>query len=486
MSEVTAPLHTAQAPVAQISAPVEQDTRPAIDRSIRSVVTSLFATGVVWLLLSTLLSFVSAIKLQYPAFLNYSFLSYGRVTPAADFTLAYGWSALGLIGVAIWVLMRLSKRVAIGKGIACLGVGLWNLGLLIGTVSILVGEMRPFNGLEMPLSSAVLIFAGFSLVALWILLSLRVTESGLSIGALFIVGGLLWFGWSFLTGNLLTSCPSMRGATEQVIATWVSHGFIWLFLAPVALGVAYFLIPKVTGQPLYSGPLGRICFWLYFLVGGLTCMTGLSGGPIPLWLQSVSAAATILLLVPVAGSVFNLLTTASSSPLTKVSPAANFTRFGLVVFVSAAALSAISSFRSVSFAVHFTLFPMGVKLLLLQGFVGMVVFGAIYFIMPRLSGCEWISSSLIKIHFLCAAYGAAMGGAMLVLSGTFAGIDLADSGVAFSQSMQSSAFFYWGRTLSFALLGIAYAAFTLHFLLMVFRIGQPEGEATLLKGSHGH
>lgn len=486
MSEVTAPLSPAQVPVANIPPSQELDYRPGIDRSVRPVVVSLFATGVLWLLLSTLLSFVSAVKLQYPSFLNCSFLTYGRVTPAADFLLTYGWSALGVMGVVIWVLMRLSNRVSIGKGVASLGVGLWNLGLLIGTASIMVGEMRPYSGLEMPLAAALLIFGGFALISFWLLLSLRVTDRGLPICALFIIAGLCWYGWSFLFGNLLASCPSLRGAGEQIIAAWVHHGVLWLFLAPVALGIAYYIIPKVTGQSVYSGPLGRICFWLYFLVGGLTCLAGLSGGPIPLWLQSISAAASILLLIPIAGSVFNLIRTTADSAVAGISPAVNFSRFGIVAFLVAAVFAAVSVLRSASFAVHFTLYPVGVNALLLQGFVGMIVFGAIYFIMPRLSGCEWISSSLIKVHFLFAAYGAAMAGAMLILSGIFAGVDLADSSTSFAQSMQSGSFFYCGRTISSALLLLAYAAFSLHFLLMVFRIGQPEGEATLLKGSNGH
>jgi cytochrome c oxidase cbb3-type subunit 1 len=161
-------------------------------------------------------------------------------------------------------------------------------------------------------------------------------------------------------------------------------------------------------------------------------------------------------------------------------------RFGLIVALVAAALAALGSLRSVDHIVHSTLFHVGVQSLVLQGFVSMVIFGAIYYIMPRLSGCEWISSSLISVHFLGASYGVAMGCVMLLLSGVFSGIDLADANSLFSQVLQSSAFFYWGRTMSFGLLFVGYASFIVHFLLMVLRIGQPEGEATLMRGAQGH
>ena len=116
----------------------------------------------------------------------------------------------------------------------------------------------------------------------------------------------------------------------------------------------------------------------------------------------------------------------------------------------------------------------------------MVLFGAIYYIMPRLSGCEWLSSSLISLHFLGSAYGGCMGAAMLILSGLASGSALNDADSNFSQVLELGNSYYWGHTMSFVLLLGGYFLFALHFLLMAVRIGQPAGEPTLLNSHHEH
>jgi len=122
----------------------------------------------------------------------------------------------------------------------------------------------------------------------------------------------------------------------------------------------------------------------------------------------------------------------------------------------------------------------------LQGGATMVLFGAIYDIMPRLSGCEWLSSSLVSFHFLGSAYGSSLGSATLIVSGLAAGSALGDPESSFSQVLELASSYYWGRTLSYILLFAGYLAFALHFLLMAVRIGQPAGEATLLRTQNEH
>jgi cytochrome c oxidase cbb3-type subunit 1 len=116
----------------------------------------------------------------------------------------------------------------------------------------------------------------------------------------------------------------------------------------------------------------------------------------------------------------------------------------------------------------------------------MALFGAIYFIMPRISGCEWLSSTLISIHFLGAAYGTTMGSLMLVFSGLASGAVLDAASTTFRQVLEVGSSYYWGRVISFILVGLGYAAFTLHFLLMALRVGQPGGEPTLFRDAHEH
>jgi cytochrome c oxidase cbb3-type subunit 1 len=460
--------------------------RAQIDASVRPVVLWFFTTGLLWLLVSTSLAVVNALQLVFPDFLGFSFSNFGRLSPVASVTFSYGWCSMAAMGVAAWLISRLSSRPLIGKTVATLGAVLWNVGLLLGVISILTGKMSALAGLEMPSSAYAVMLSGFGLIAMCFLLSFRNTGEKVPISAMFVIAGVCWLGWSLFAGNLLLATKGVHGVIAQLVADWTSSGFVWMWLVPVSLGAAYFVIPKVTGEPIFSGPLGRGCFWLYIFVAGLTGSARLAGGPIPVWLSSLSASAAILLLVPVFGSIYNLIASSRGSRRAGNSPSARFTIFGLGIFLSAALLNAVGSLRSVHYMVQFTLFDSGVSALVLNGFVTMALFGAIYFIMPRISGCEWLSSTLISIHFLGAAYGTTMGSLMLVFSGLASGAALDAANTTFRQVLEVGSSYYWGRVISFILVGLGYAAFALHFLLMALRVGQPGGEPTLFRDAHEH
>lgn len=459
--------------------------RSAIDASVRPVVVGLIFSGLVWLAVAAILGFFGTIKLHFPDFLNCSFLSYGRIIPASEGAFIFGWCSTAVFAVAIWVVSRLSLRAAPGAWLVSAGAVLWNGGVLIGVGSVLAGRMRPLNGLEFPFGSYALMFAGLCLITTWLVVTYR-SEGGSTLAAMFIAGGVAFLGWSLLTGNLLIASGTLKGVMQQVAASWVSSGVLWLWLVPATLGAAYYIVPKVSGFPIHSGPLGRSLFWLYFLVAGLLGASRLLGGPIPLWMGSVSAAAAMLLLVPVIGTAYNLYSTVRHSKVTPVSPSMRFILFGLGILAVVSALNALSVLRSVDYAVHFTSFESGLRSLLVKGSVSMILFGAIYYIMPRLSGCEWLSSSLINLHFLGSAYGSCMTSAMLILSGFATGSALNDAESNFTQVLDLGSSYYWGNTLSYILLIGGYAVFLLHFLLMAVRIGQPAGEPTLLESHNEH
>ncbi len=458
-------------------------TRSSIDAAVRPAVVGLFLSGLFWLVVSTLLGSAVAVKLHFPGFLNFAYLSYGRVAPAAEGAFIFGWCSSTALAVAVWLVSRISGRASKGTSLLALGSVLWNGGVFIGVVCVLLGVIRPLNGLEFPFGVYAIMFAGLCFIATWLAVAYRGGETP-SIALMFTCGGVAWLGWSLLSGNVLIASSNVVGVVQQMTAMWVSSGVIWLWLVPLVLGASYYIVPKVSGAPIFSGGLGRALFWVYFLSAGLAASARLLGGPIPLWVGSIGASASILLLVPVVGTVYNLLATARHSEAAAHSPSLRFILFGLGVLSVVAVLTAFSVLRSVDYAVHFTIFETGLRSLLLRGSVSMILFGSIYFIMPRLSGCEWLSSSLISLHFLGAAYGACISSGMLILSGFAAASALSDPESNFSQVLELGGSYYWGNTLSHVLLIGGYAVFALHFLLMAVRIGQPAGEPTLLQNQH--
>jgi cytochrome c oxidase cbb3-type subunit 1 len=486
-------------PPVPVSAPViEAMERPAerfaieramIDRSTSGPVLTFFATAISWLFGATVFGVIATLKLYYPHFLaDHAWLTYGRIVPAYQAAFTYGWCSLAGMGVAIWIMARLCRVPIKAPGMLVFGAITWNIGLTIGVWQILVGQSTGIEGLEMPHGAMWVMFGGFLSIGLWGAALYRARKEAIAfISVWYLLGAFFWFPWIFAISNLLTSLPEIRGVMPAVIGSWYLQSLnIWWFTA-IGLAAAYYLIPKVIGRPVHSYNLASVGFWSFAVLGGLTGMVRLNGGPVPAWLVTLSIAATIMMIVPIATVTANLVMTMSGKYyMVHLSPTVRFTFFGVIAFAIGSVLSVISALRSVDQYVHFTPWVQGQQELLLYGFFSMVIFGAIYYITPRLVGCEWLSSTLIKLHFWGAAYGGGMFIFMLLLTGISMGGALRNPEGLFTQVIGSGLEFISGRMIAFFLVTIGHGLFALHFLLMLLRIGQPGGEPTLFPTHDEH
>jgi cytochrome c oxidase cbb3-type subunit 1 len=226
--------------------------------------------------------------------------------------------------------------------------------------------------------------------------------------------------------------------------------------------------------------VAAIGFGTFILCAGLTGAVRLSGGPVPAWLVTLSISANILLLVQIVTVAVNLVATMNDRyHMVYHSPTLRFTFFGVVAFLIASVLGLLASLRSIDRILHFTQFQNAHMHLVLYAFFSMVIFGAIYYILPRLVGCEWLSSSLITMHFYGSAYGGGTLIAMLAFGGIAAGISFNDPDATFAQIIQMGAVYLPGASIGWALITLGHLIFALHFLLMLLRIGQLGGQPTL-------
>jgi cytochrome c oxidase cbb3-type subunit 1 len=487
------PTITAPAPSAPTVSPYEYDAREraAVDASARGPVLFFFGNAILWLMLASVLGFISSIQLHSPGFLaDIPFLTYGRVWPAYMNTLIYGWASLSGMGVTIWLLARLCRVRIKLPGVLVAGAIFWQIGLTVGIIGILAGKTTGLEGLEIPRGSAALMLFGYFFFGLWGALVFGFRKQTMTyVSVWYLMAAIFWFPWTFTTAHFGVALPNVTGVMQSLVASWSTQNVLSLWLTSIGLAAAYYLIPKVINRPIYSYNLAAIGFWTFLLVSGLTGALRLSGGPIPAWLVSLSISATILLLVQIATVSANLvITMRGSMHMVQHSPTIRFTFFGVIAFMISGLVAVLASLRSVDAVLHFTLFQSAQVHLVIYAFFSMVMFGAMYYILPRLVGCEWLSSSMISFHFLGAAYG---GGLLIIttaLAGLAAGSALADPAVIFTQIYDVGSFYYIGRSIAWVLILISHAIFGLHFLLMLLRIGQPGGEPTLFpaheEGSH--
>lgn len=413
-----------------------------------------------WLLVGLLFGLLGSIKLHAAGFLTQSaWLTYGRVYPASLHILAYGFASQAGIGLALWLLARLSRATLYGARAVTVGALFWNLGVALGALGILAGNGTAHEWLEMPGSASPLLFFSYLLVSVWAVITFHFRrERELYASQWYLLAALFWFPWIFSTAELLLVAWPARGAVQAVVSGWYAHNFFNLWLAPIGLAAVFYFIPKILNRPLHSRYLAIFGFWTLVLFGG---WGGLSAGaPVPRWVASAGIVAAVLIIVPLFAVALNWHWTLSGNyEKAWRDPALRFVILGAAGYLLSSVLSIVGALRSVNHVTQLTLFANGVTGLQLYGFFGLVLAGGIYYIVPRLTQREWPAPKFISLHFWAGSVGAILASLPLILGGLREGLALNDPNVPALEAFRSTLPFVGMNTLGLLLLVAAQGAF---------------------------
>ena len=193
--------------------------------------------------------------------------------------------------------------------------------------------------------------------------------------------------------------------------------------------------------------------------------------------------ATILMLVPVLTVAINHhLTTRGKHHTVNYSPTMRFTVFGAIAYTVTGGVAALLCFMPVAKLTQFTHASFGFQMLAVYAFFSMSMFGAMYFIVPRLVGGEWWSGKLINFHFWFSTYGIGAIVALLFIGGVMQAIGINhawDEG--FRYGVDSGRPLVTGASLGFAFIILSDVVYLFHLCLMVCRRGlQSDDGPTLL------
>ena len=462
---------------------VEQVERALIDASTRLPVLVFYASAIAWLLIGTLLAAFTSFKMHSPDFLaGVDFLTWGRIRPAHVNASIYGWASMAGMGTAIWLMARLCRTTLRHPLLLVTGAAFWNLGVLLGVGGILAGDSTGYEWLEFPGYSAIVLFVAYLLIMTWALLMFRYRRGDhIYITQWYLLGAFFWFPWLYAAAQLTLFILPVQGVMQSAVNWWFANNLLFLWFGSIGLGTAYYMIPKVIGRPVHSYYLATIGFWSFALFSSWTGMQRLVDGPFPAWMITASIAATILTVIPVATVGLNHhMTMRGYFPMMRYSPTLRFTVFGAISYTVFSGLGVLISLRSVARYVHFTQVSIAYSHLGLYAFFTMVMFGSMYYIVPRLVGREWRYATLIKLHFWSSAYGMGLMVLMLLIGGFAQGTDLNDPSLPFTESTQSVLPYLRGRSLSGILLTVSHFVFAFHFGLMLFGLGRTASLPTFL------
>ncbi|MFC5051228.1 cbb3-type cytochrome c oxidase subunit I [Rubritalea spongiae] len=466
----------------------DKKLRAQIDRSLRHPVMFFFTSGAAWLAVALILGVIASAKYYAPGFLGEcSFLNAGRVMNAHMAAFIYGWGAQSAFGVIIWLMARLSRQESKKAGVILTIGHVWNFIISIGLFGILLGQGTGKPWMYFPNWVFPVLVACYFGIGIWSVISFRVRRGGhVYVSQWYLLAALFWFPWVMLSGYFFIDAFAAEGNAVMAagINAWFRSALFFLFFTPVAIAAAYYITPKVTGRPVYSYKLALLGFWGLAIVGPWAGMQKVMGAPLPAFLQFFGAGAAVLVIIPALCVAVNILkTTSGRSSTVAHSPSLRFTIAGIIgllaTTVAGGALALPDALRFTQFAFGGTY---GYEVLGLYGFFSMSMFGAIYFIVPRVTNREWIAGSLIRQHFWLSLYGVVFIALFCCILGAFMhGYSLETLTVP-NESAQARVFPYAvGVTVGWGFVALANVFFCFHLLLMWLRLGRRSSHPTLLE-----
>lgn len=443
-------------------------TRP-LSPATRRLLLLGFGTAVLWLLLGSVFGVIASFKMHMPDWLNQAApLTFGRMRTMHLNLVIYGWLSLAGITTAMWLIPTLFKTHLRKVGLATLGVVLWNIAVACGVTAIGSGWTDGLEWLEIPWQLDMLL----ALAGACLAIPLLVTAANRQVHHIYVSGwyylaGLVWFPALFFLANV----PNTHSGVQQATVNWwFAHNVLGLWLTPLGLGAAYYFIPKIIGKPIFSYRLSLLGFWALALFYSQVGIHHLIGGPVPTWVVTLSVVQSVMMIIPVLAVAINqhvlwmgnLWAVRESMPL-------RFIAFGALMYTFASLQGSMEAVRAVNTVTHFTHYTVGHAHLGAYAFVALVLFGAMYYMLPRITGRTWPFPRLINIHFWLVTIGFAIYFIALTVGGWKQGLAMMDAARDWLESMELTIPYLQARSIGGSLMTLGHILFAINVYALFTR-----------------
>jgi cytochrome c oxidase cbb3-type subunit 1 len=442
----------------------------AIDAHARGPLLLLLGAGLLWLVLSGVLALVVSIQLHTPSFLaDCPWFTYGRAQALRESAFVYGWLANTGLALGLWIVARLGGETMRAGNWVAVGGLFWNLGVVLSLIGIAAGDASGHGLFQIPAYTQPLLLVAHGAVAVAGILAWSGRRQEATFASQwYVFAALFLFPWLFSVAQVTLVWFPVRGVMQSIVAAWFAQGLYSLWLAPLALACAYYLLPKVTGRVLPAYPFAKVGFWTLAVVGSWTGGRHLIGGPFPAWVASMSIAACSLLLFHYLVVFLNLRNVIGSK-----GTAMYFTSFGLLAYLLSGVADAVVSLRGVAVQTQFTFVDQAMQQLALYGAISMMFFAALYFAVPRLVGKTWASAGLVAGHTVLASFGVALLVVALAAAGLIQGHALLGDAAKFSNIAAATRPWMLAATAAQVALLLANLMLLVNFVQTVAAIASP-------------
>jgi cbb3-type cytochrome c oxidase subunit I len=363
-----------------------------------------FLSAAGWLVVGTVGGFIGAIELVAPDLLgNISWLVFGRIRQVHTNVNMFGFVGTGLLGAAHYLVPALLRTPLHSERLGKLTLILWNIAIAVGVVTLSMGQTQNRENAEFiwPVDIGVLVALALVFYNLFQTLRQR-KETLLYVSVWYVFGGLIFTFFTYLFGNAIWNpdTGSISGIPDAILAWFYGHNILGFFFTPLAVAAAYYIIPIACRAPLYSHTLSLIGFWSILLLYSHIGTHHLIQAPAPTWLKVVAITGSVGMIVPVMTVLVNLwLTMKDRLGYLYSDIGGKFVLVGTVWYLLTCLQGPLQSLPYVQRLTHFTNWVIAHAHMGVFGFSGSIAFGAMYFILPRITGKSLYSKKLAEIQY---------------------------------------------------------------------------------------
>ena len=389
--------------------------------------------SVVWGIVGMLVGVIIAAQLVWPSLNFVDFLGYGRLRPLHTNAVIFAFGGSALFGTSYYVVQRTCHTRLFANGLAAFTFWGWQVVIVLAAITLPAGmtSTKEYAELEWPIDILItLVWVAYAIVFFGTIAKRRVKH-------IYVAN---WFYGSFILtiamlhifnniempvmGEWFKSYSAYAGVQDAMVQWWYGHNAVGFFLTTSFLGMMYYYVPKQAGRPIFSYRLSIVHFWAL-------AFTYMWAGPhhllytsLPDWTQSLGMAFSLILLAPSWGGMINgIMTLSGAWHKLRTDPVLKFMVVALSFYGMSTFEGSMMSIRTVNALSHYTEWTVAHVHSGALGWVSMITFGSLYYMIPRLWGRkEMASKGLVEFHFWIATIGVVLYIASMWVAGVMEGL----------------------------------------------------------------
>jgi cytochrome c oxidase cbb3-type subunit I/II len=368
---------------------------------------------IIWGIVGMLVGLIAALQIPFPGLNAGEYATFGRVRPVHTNAIIFAFVGNGIFMGLYYSLQRLTKARLYSDILGKMHFWMWQSIIVLAALTLITGHTtgKEYAELEWPIDILItLTWVVFAVnmfgtiikrreqhlyVAIWFYIATVVT-----VAVLHIVNSIE------IPVSILKSYPVYAGVQDALVQWWYGHNAVAFFLTTPYLGLMYYFVPKAANRPVYSYRLSIIHFWALIFIYIWAGPHHLLYTALPDWAQSLGTVFSIMLIAPSWGGMINgLLTLRGAWDRVRESVVLKFMVVAITAYGMATFEGPMLSLKSVNAISHFTDWTIAHVHIGGLGWNGMLTFGILYWLIPRIYQTNLYSNKLASYHFWLATLG---------------------------------------------------------------------------------